>query len=360
MICCVVGARPNFIKMAPVVKALTARGCRPLLIHTGQHYDAQLSEIFFRELALPAPDLDLGVGSGSHANQTGRVMVALEPVLQAHAPALVVVAGDVNSTLAAALAAAKLNIPVAHVEAGLRSFDRTMPEELNRVLTDHLAALLFTTEASADANLAREGIAPERIFFVGNCMIDSLDGHLAAALARAPWRQFGVEPGAFGVVTLHRPSNVDEAQDLAEILHALAEVSDTLPLIFPVHPRTRAGLETAMPQRHRIRTVEPLGYLDFLGLMAQARLVFTDSGGVQEETTALGVACLTLRENTERPITLIAGTNRLVGRDRQKIMQAAFEALDHPPGPASRPRLWDGHAGERTAAVIQDWVAIRS
>lgn len=355
-VCCIVGARPNLIKMAPVVKGLAARELTPMLIHTGQHYDARLSRVFFDQLRLPPPDLNLGAGGGTHAEQTGRIMMLLEPHLQAQRPELLVVAGDVNSTLAAALTAAKLAIPVAHVEAGLRSFDRTMPEEINRVLTDHIAELLFTTEAAANANLEREGIARQNIFFVGNCMIDTLDAHLEQALAGAPWQTFGVTPGAYGVVTLHRPANVDEPAALARILDALTELSRALPLIFPVHPRTRSPLARAQPTGGRIQMVEPLGYLEFLGLMAKARLILSDSGGIQEEATALGVPLLTLRPNTERPVTLETGLNRLVGSDRTQILSAAHDLLAHPPPPRARPPLWDGQAGARVAETIQRWL----
>lgn len=358
LICAVVGARPNFVKMAPVIKALRERGASLLLVHTGQHYDAQMSESFFQELEMPKPDVNLGVGSASHAEQTARVMMAIEPVLRDAQPACVVVAGDVNSTLATALAAAKLGLPVAHVEAGLRSFDRTMPEEINRVLTDHISDLLFTSEASGAENLAHEGIDLGRIFFVGNCMIDSLDAHLPAALARAPWEQFALNENAYGIVTLHRPSNVDDPARLADIMRALAEVSERMPLIFPAHPRTRAKLDGSGLPAHRVRIVEPQSYLDFLGLMARARVVLTDSGGVQEETTALGVPCLTLRENTERPVTIQAGTNRLIGNQTGKIVAEALRALDTPQTRVARPPLWDGHAGERTAERILKWLDV--
>ncbi|HZQ11002.1 MAG TPA: UDP-N-acetylglucosamine 2-epimerase (non-hydrolyzing) [Anaerolineae bacterium] len=354
MICCIVGARPNFIKMSPVVRALEARGIAQTLIHTGQHYDAPMSDIFFQELHLPRPALDLGVGSGSHAQQMARIMAALEPALEQIKPTRVIVAGDVNSTLAAALVVAKMQIPIAHVEAGLRSFDRTMPEEINRILTDHLADLLFTTEASGDRNLLREGIAREQIFFVGNCMIDTLDKYLGVACAREPWNKFQLEPQAYGVVTLHRPSNVDIPAEFRPIARALVRVSQELPLIFPVHPRTRPHLQSVLPEQHHILVTEPLGYLDFLGLMANARLVLTDSGGVQEETTALGVPCLTVRDNTERPVTIELGTNQLVGRGEERIGQVAFEVLELPRAPRPRPPLWDGHAGERIAQIIQD------
>lgn len=361
MICCIVGARPNFVKMAPVVQALAVNGAAPFLIHTGQHYDAAMSAVFFEQLGMPRPARDLGVGGGSHAAQTAAVMTALERELESVQPELVVVAGDVNSTLAAALVAAKLQIPLAHVEAGLRSFDRTMPEEVNRVLTDHVADLLFTTEASGEENLRREGIPEDKIFFVGNCMIDTLDRHLAAAVESAPWKAFGLEAGAYGVVTLHRPANVDHPERLKGIVGALGQVSQRLPLVFAVHPRTASQLGGALEAYPGIRATGPLGYLEFLGLTARARLVLTDSGGLQEEACALGVPCLTLRENTERPVTLEGGRNVLVGSDPARIVSAAEERLNDPSfanrhGEVVRPPLWDGHAGERIARVIQAWL----
>jgi UDP-N-acetylglucosamine 2-epimerase (non-hydrolysing) len=356
----VVGARPNFMKMAPVIAEMRRRGLPQELIHTGQHYDANVSEVFFRELGLPEPDVYLGVGSDSQARQTARIMMALEEVWLARRPDLVVVAGDVNSTMAAALVAAKLTIPVAHVEAGLRSFDRTMPEEINRIVTDRLSELLFTTEESANENLRAEGTPAEQIHFTGNCMIDTLDRHLEAAVARRPWQQFGLEPGGYGLVTLHRPSNVDEPATLAALLAVLNELSARLPLLFPVHPRTSRRLaEHAVSAAPSLRLCEPLPYLAFLGLMAKTRCVLTDSGGIQEETTALGVPCLTLRRNTERPVTVTHGTNRLVGTDPAAI-RAAFEAaVDEVSRAVRRPPLWDGQAGRRVVDVIEAWAASR-
>ncbi len=353
------------MKIAPVFLELKRRGLSQILVHTGQHYDAAMSSVFFEELRMPQPDVFLGVGSGSHAEQTSRVMTAFELVCIDREPGLVIVGGDVNSTLACALAGAKLGIPVAHVEAGLRSFDRSMPEEINRVLTDHLSELLFTSEPSGDDNLLREGIAPERIHLVGNCMIDSLRLHLESALARKPWEGFSLIPGHYGIVTLHRPGAVDDPSSLAGFRAALQEIAEELPLLFPVHPRTRQRIEEGArgefgeKDGHRwepVRLVEPLGYLDFLGLMAQARIVLTDSGGIQEETTALGVPCVTMRDNTERPITLEMGTNRLAGTTRAAIVAAAQEILCNPTGRAEVPPLWDGSAAVRVADAVEEWI----
>jgi UDP-N-acetylglucosamine 2-epimerase (non-hydrolysing) len=353
MIIMVVGARPNFVKMAPVILEAKRRGLQQRLVHTGQHYDSEMSDIFFDDLGMPQPDIDLGVGSGSHAEQTARIMMGFEPVCLESAPALVVVAGDVNSTLACALVAAKLHIPVAHVEAGLRSFDRTMPEEINRVLTDQLSELLFTTEPSAEANLRRDGIDPERIHFVGNSMIDSLQTHLPRAISREPWQTYGFQPGEYGVVTLHRPSNVDNPAVLAEIFEALREISRSIPLIFPMHPRTLDRSDGLWSDARRIRVVDPMGYLDFLALMARAKVVITDSGGIQEETTVLGVSCVTVRNNTERPITLTQGTNRLVKPVAENIVEAALSPLDRG---TCIPDQWDGRAGTRIVDVIVSWL----
>jgi UDP-N-acetylglucosamine 2-epimerase (non-hydrolysing) len=355
----VVGARPNFMKVAPLMSALARRGVPQRLVHTGQHFDERMSGVFFAELGLPQPDEDLGVGAGGHGEQTGRAMIALERVLLAAAPRpdLVVVPGDVNSTLAAALVAAKLRIPVAHLEAGLRSFDRGMPEELNRIAVDHVADLLLTPSADADENLLREGIPAARIRRVGNLMIDTLRRHLPAARARGVPEALGLAPGRYAVLTLHRPSNVDEPAVLRGLLAAVAELSRKLPVVFPVHPRTRARLgPTASPGLH---LVEPLGYLEFLSLTSGARLVLTDSGGLQEETTALGVPCLTLRENTERPITVTEGTNEVVGTSPARILAAARRALDGPVRRGRLPALWDGEAGERAAAAVLELVAER-
>jgi UDP-N-acetylglucosamine 2-epimerase (non-hydrolysing) len=358
MICTIVGARPNFVKMAPIIHEINRRGIPQIFVHTGQHYDEKMSAVFFDELGMPRPDVDLGVGSGSHAEQTARVMSAFESVLLEHRPELVVVAGDVNSTLACALTASKLHIPVAHVEAGLRSFDREMPEEINRVLTDHIADLLFVTEPGGQVNLLKEGLDKTKIYFVGNTMIDSLHTHLPAALARRPWEAFGLPEGGYGVVTLHRPANVDEENGLREILGALEEIGARWPLLFPAHPRTVARMMDWGLQPHGIRVVEPLGYLDFLGLMAKARLVLTDSGGIQEETTVLGTQCITIRENTERPVTIEQGTNQLAGTTRQGILAAAARLKqDHSPSTRRIPDLWDGQAAERVVDVIERWCA---
>lgn len=357
-ILCVVGARPNFMKMAPVVFALRERGLAPYLVHTGQHYDRRLSEVFFEELGMPAPDLDLGVGSDSHARQTARVMTEFERVCEDQRPELVIVAGDVNSTLAAALVAAKLHIPVAHVEAGLRSRDRTMPEELNRILTDQLSDLCFTTERSGGNNLRAEGFADERIHFVGNCMVDTLLTHAENAVAAEPWREFDLQPGKYALATLHRPSNVDRPADLERMVKVLQRAAERLPVLFPVHPRTRQKLADAGIAL-RARLLKPQPYLTFLGLMARARVVLTDSGGIQEETTVLGTPCLTLRHNTERPVTIEVGTNRLVGTDPTAIIAALDRVLAREPPAAVAPPLWDGKAGQRIAEVICSWAADR-
>lgn len=352
----VVGARPNFMKAAPVLRALDEQGrVEQVLVHTGQHYDRQMSQVFFDQLGLPCPDADLGVGSGSHAAQTAGVMLALEPLLLQHRPDWTVVVGDVNSTVAAALTAKKLDLKVAHVEAGLRSFDRTMPEEHNRVLADQLADLLFTPSRDADANLRREGIPAERIEFVGNVMIDSLVRLLPRAREGSTLDDLRVRAGGFALVTLHRPSNVDQPEQLAAILQALERLATRMPVLFPIHPRTRARLSEFGLDAQRgggLRLLDPIGYLEFLQLESEAALVLTDSGGVQEETTYLGVPCLTLRPNTERPITISQGTNRLAPLDPEGLGAAIQESLAHPAGRAAAPELWDGRTGERIAAAL--------
>ena len=389
----VVGTRPNFMKAAAVISAAKrwneSGGQDPItlmwrsynlrfeerrfrrqqeslrfeqvLVHTGQHYDEKMSRVFFDDLGLPRPDYDLEVGSGSHAEQTARVMMALEPIIKDEAPELVVTVGDVNSTLAGALTAAKLNVPVAHVEAGLRSRDRTMPEELNRLVVDQLSDLLFTTERGADENLLAEGIPGKRIHFVGNTMIDTLQVHLHQALDSTVAARLNLPPSGYAVVTLHRPSNVDEQPGLEALVGLLVELGRRVPVVFPVHARTRDrlaefGLTSRLDGRLSINLCEPLGYLDFLGLMANARLVLTDSGGIQEETTVLGIPCLTLRKNTERPVTITEGTNRLVDPDD---MRAALEAVDAtlaaPMPTLGRPEYWDGHAGDRIVRAIAEW-----
>ena len=358
---CVVGARPNFVKIAPIMAALREAGrLETNLVHTGQHYDRDMNETFFDELGIPPPDINLEVGSGSHAVQTAEVMRRIEPVLDSVAPAIVIVVGDVNSTLAATLVAVKKGIKVAHVEAGLRSFDRTMPEEINRVLTDQVSDFLFATERSALANLAREGIPDERVFFVGNVMIDALRRSVPRAVA--PERTLAAagfrRPASFAVLTLHRPSNVDDPATIRRILETIAALGRETPVVFPVHPRTReriaaVGLESLLAAP-AILALPPLGYGAMLGLMREARLVFTDSGGIQEETTALGVPCLTLRESTERPITVTEGTNEIVGRDPERI-HAAYAAIVKTGGKAGRvPELWDGAAASRIAAILAD------
>lgn len=349
---CVAGARPNFMKIAPLLRVLRAS---PLfeapLLHTGQHYDESLSGRFFRDLNLPAPDHRLEAGSGSHAQQTATVMLRIEPLLAAEKPDAVVVVGDVNSTVAAALAAAKLGIPVFHVEAGLRSFDRSMPEEINRVVTDALSDLLLITEAAARANLLKEGAAEHRIHFVGNLMIDSLRQHLEVARRSDVLSRLGIERGAYGVLTLHRPSNVDDEDRLVEMLSAAAEISAAVPLVFPAHPRTRDRLARFGARLGVLKVAEPLGYLDFLCLLDSAAAVLTDSGGIQEETTALGVPCLTLRDNTERPVTIAQGTNVLAGTTRDSILRAWNEVRLRRRAPRVPP-LWDGAAAERCLGVF--------
>jgi UDP-N-acetylglucosamine 2-epimerase (non-hydrolysing) len=367
---CIVGARPNFMKMAPILRALAAHapGLPTMLVHTGQHYDRDMSDRLFTDLGLPRPDINLDVGSGTHAVQTADVMRRFEPALDTHRPSCVIVVGDVNSTLACTLVAVKKNVPVVHVEAGLRSYDRKMPEEINRVLTDQVADRLYITERSAGDNLQREGVAPERICFVGNVMIDSLLANREHAQRPADTlRAHGVDPavlagpGRFGVVTLHRPSNVDDAQVLGRVLDVLAEVAERLPLVFVQHPRTRGNIERfGLSQRidpRRVVLLPPQGYLEMLGLMAEAALVLTDSGGLQEETTALGVPCLTLRANTERPITVDEGTNTMVGDDRVAILQCVDEILAGRGKRGRMPEYWDGHAAERIAADLGAWLA---
>jgi UDP-N-acetylglucosamine 2-epimerase (non-hydrolysing) len=345
----VVAARPNFMKIKPIVAALAADGAVPTLVHTGQHYDEAMSGVFLTELGIGRPDHHLGAGSGSHATQTAAVMTAFEPLLEELAPDVVVVVGDVNSTLACALVAAKAGVPAAHVEAGLRSGDRSMPEEINRIVTDRLCEHLFAPSADAVDNLLREGADPGAVQLVGNVMVDTLLASLDTALARPTLADLGVRPGGYGLVTLHRPANVDDPVVLDGLLAALGAVARECPVLFPVHPRTAARLGGRLPAG--VRPLPPAGYLDFLALQAGARLVLTDSGGVQEETTVLGVPCLTLRDNTERPITVTEGTNRVVGRSPDTIVAAAQEVLRNPP-PPRRPALWDGQAGRRIADAL--------
>jgi UDP-N-acetylglucosamine 2-epimerase (non-hydrolysing) len=351
----VVGARPNYMKIAPVMRELAGadRGFEQFLVNTGQHYDRSLSDVFVDELGLPAPDVDLGVGSGSHAKQTAEVMARFDDVLDDLRPDWVVVAGDVNSTLAATLVAVKRNVRVAHIEAGLRSGDLTMPEEVNRLLVDRVSELLFTHSREADANLLSEGVPAERIRFVGNVMIDSLIRLLPLAEARWPALQASLGVGRYVAVTLHRPANVDVPEALAVIRVALEALAEEIDVVFPVHPRTQARWGSNMPASARLHLIEPLGYLDFVALEAHAAAVLTDSGGIQEETTWLGVPCITVRPNTERPVTISEGTNQLVELDASAILDAVRGALDRPPARRAAPELWDGAAARRIAAALQ-------
>ena len=358
-ILCVVGARPNFMKMAPLLRALRARADLPpsVLLHTGQHYDARMKDRVFEDLGLPEPDIDLQVGSGSHAVQTADVMKSFEPVLDRLQPSCVIVVGDVNSTLACSLVAVKKHIPVAHVEAGLRSFDRAMPEEINRVLTDQIADLLYTTERSAEGNLLREGVARDRIHFVGNLMIDSLMDALPRASLPQDVRSMN---DRFALVTLHRPSNVDDADRLKHVLGLIGDVSERLSVLWPIHPRTAANLERfaldVPAGHHPINVIPAQGYLSMVALMRAARMVLTDSGGVQEETTALGVPCLKLRANTERPSTVEQGTNTIVGTDRRRLLEAVDDVMANGGKRGRVPEYWDGRAAERITAHLASWL----
>jgi UDP-N-acetylglucosamine 2-epimerase (non-hydrolysing) len=357
MIYTVVGARPNFMKAAPIHRAFEAAKIPHGLLHTGQHYDEAMSKVFFDELAMPRPIADLGVGSGSHAVQTAAVMVGLEKFFVANRPRAVLVVGDVNSTLAASLVAAKMQIFCAHVEAGLRSGDWAMPEEVNRVVTDSVADLLLTPSPDADRNLLAEGCSPQSIVRVGNVMIDTLLDHLPRARALDTPGRSGVSGRAFAVLTLHRPSNVDDPATLAGILRAVRAIAARIPVVFPIHPRTRAqaagaGLRDLIENTPGLIVCEPLGYLEFLSLSSGARLVLTDSGGLQEESTVLGIPCVTMRDNTERPITLTEGTNVLVGTDPARIERTALDLLDRPPAPRPPPALWDGKAGGRIVSAV--------
>jgi len=356
----VVGARPNLMKIAPLVEEMRRYpDIRQRLLHTGQHYDEAMSQVFFDELGIPRPDIYLGVGSGSHAEQTARVMVGFEQVLLEERPDVVVVVGDVNSTLACAITAAKVGVPLAHVEAGLRSFDRRMPEEINRIVTDALADFLFTTSREANENLRREGISEEKVFFVGNVMIDTLLQHRERARTLGTPARFGLQAGRYALLTLHRPSNVDDPVVFSGILDALAQIQRELPILFPIHPRTAGrlrdfALEKRLAAAPNLRLVEPLGYLEFLDLMMHAWVVLTDSGGIQEETTILGIPCLTLRENTERPVTITEGTNTLVGSDPARIIAEVRRILAGESKAGRIPELWDGRAAGRIVAVLRE------
>ena len=361
----VVGARPNFMKADAIVRAAQAGGLSHCLLHTGQHYAPELSRVFFDELGLPEPDVHLGVGSGTHAEQTAGIMLRFERELRRLDPWIVVVVGDVNSTLACALVAAKEGYPVAHVEAGLRSYDLGMPEEINRRLCDHLSTYLFAPSSDAVENLVREGIPAERIVFAGNTMIDTLLRLRDSARERHTPSRFGLTARGYALATLHRPENVDDPDFLTSLLHAFQEIGRRLPVVFPIHPRTRmrmVALETAEGRWDGSGVIasDPLGYLDFVGLLADARLVLTDSGGVQEEATVLGIPCLTVRETTERPVTVRLGTNTVIGRDPERLVREATAALASPIVPAGLPERWDGRAGERVIQHLRAELAARS
>ena len=358
----IAAARPNFMKIAPLYHALLREPwAEPMIVHTGQHYDLNMSDAFFQDLGLPDPPIHLGVGSGSHAEQTGRVLMAYEQVLLEQPPSLVVVVGDVNSTLAATLAATKLGIPVAHLEAGLRSFDRTMPEEINRLVTDALADLLWTPSPDGDENLLREGVPQEKIVRVGNIMIDSLEMLRPSIEAQPVYQNYGLQAKHYGVVTLHRPSNVDDPATLTALCNTLKGVADCIPLLFPVHPRTRKNLVEnrlmkPLDETPSLHCVDPLGYIAFMNLVFNARIAITDSGGIQEETTYLGIPCLTLRPNTERPITVTQGTNQLCNvEDLPRLIE---EALNGRLKAGSIPDLWDGHTAGRVVKSIQEFKGI--
>jgi len=361
----VAGARPNFMKLAPILRELrNIPTIHNILLHTGQHYDANMSDVFFDDLQLPRPDINLEVGSASHAVQTAHIMERFERVMLAEKPDLVLVVGDVNSTLACSLVAAKLNVPVAHVEAGVRSFDRTMPEEINRLITDSLSAMLFTPSQHASDNLLKQGIPVSKIFFVGNVMVDSLINAMHIALDRHTWGKWGLNQGEYAILTLHRASNVDDRETLAGLISIISKVSQRLPVVFPVHPRTahrfaETSLDALIQSSPGLILCEPLGYLDFLSLVANARVVLTDSGGIQAETTILGIPCLTLRSNTEWPETIEQGTNRLVGSDQGRILQALDEIFQAGVSQPSRPDGWDGKAAGRIVKIILQYFRLQ-
>ena len=345
------------MKMAPVISAISKLDIDNILVHTGQHYDKNMSKVFFEELGLPEPDNFLGVGSSSHASQTAKILIEFEKQCLKRKPSLVVVAGDVNSTLACALVAVKLNIPVAHVEAGLRSFDNTMPEEINRILTDRISDLLFTTEDSGTQNLINEGVPKEKIHFVGNCMIDSVTKFIPLAKEMAPWSEYGLNRNDYCLITLHRPSNVDSRKDIVKIVTMLNRMSEKIHIVFPVHPRTQKSIKNcSITLSDNIRLLDPLPYIEFLGLMSNAKLVVTDSGGIQEETTYLNIQCLTIRNNTERPVTIDLGTNHLVGTDASLVLNTFNDIINGKIKKGTIPPKWDGNAGERIAKIIGDFL----
>lgn len=357
----VVGARPNFMKAAPLINELQKHSdsFQYRLIHTGQHYDKKLSQLFFDDLKMPHPDLYLGVGSGSHAEQTGRIMVGLEKEFQTSSPDMVIVFGDINSTLAASIVAKKLNLPLAHVEAGLRSFDLSMPEEINRMVTDRLSDILFVSEQSGLDHLKSEGVASERVFFTGNIMIDSLVNHLDLARTSDILDRLELQSGGYVTMTMHRPSNVDRSEDLQALMSCIGTISQKLPVVFPCHPRTRKRFEEFGLNdsgNGQLKIIEPLGYLEFLKLQSESRVILTDSGGIQEETTYLGIPCITMRENTERPVTVDVGTNTICGTDPSTILSAMDKAISGHGKKGQIPELWDGHAAGRIVKILQDWL----
>lgn len=362
----VVGARPNFMKIAPLISEMQKHPeIEATLLHTGQHYDNAMSKLFFDDLALPQPDIYLGIGSHNHGTQTGKIMIEFEKILLGGKPDLVLVVGDVNSTIACGLVAVKQVVQLAHVEAGLRSFDRTMPEEINRVLTDQISDFLFVTEKSGEENLMREGISNEKIFFVGNVMIDTLLSHIERAKSSNILEELALKPKEFAVLTLHRPSNVDQKEQIVAILEGLEQIQQHIKIVFPIHPRSKSrlqefGLDDVLKAMPQLIVIEPLGYLDFLQLMSQAKFVLTDSGGIQEETTALGIPCLTLRENTERPVTVTQGTNIVTGRDAHKMVAESMKILQGNIKEGRRPDLWDGMAAKRITEILLKHCAIHT
>ncbi len=365
----IVGARPNFMKIAPLMREMRKHSdIAPLLVHTGQHYDVKMAGQFFEDLQIPLPNVSLDVGSGTHAVQTAEVMKRLEPIVEKEHPDVVLVVGDVNSTMAAALTSVKMHVPVAHVEAGLRSGDRSMPEEINRIVTDAISDFLFVTEESGKKNLLAEGVSEKKIFFVGNVMIDSLEASRRLWANSTILERLQLANAPYAVATLHRPSNVDDIRVLRGLIDTLLQISERMPIVFPIHPRTKKALQAiesfgpglyfgpAPTPPHGVHCMDPIGYLDFMSLIANARLVLTDSGGIQEETTVLGIPCLTLRENTERPITVTHGTNRVIGAVPARILSEAMKTLDSPRIPLMPPPLWDGHASERIVQVLRDHI----
>ena len=363
-IACIAGARPNFMKIAPILKAIKKYSrLESVLVHTGQHYDYEMSQVFFEELDIPKPDVYLGVGSGSHAIQTAKIMMAFEETVNQYKPELVLVVGDVNSTMACAIVSAKFCIPIAHVEAGIRSFDRTMPEEINRILTDVISDLMFTPTEEANENLRKEGISDDKIFLVGDVMIDTLLNYKEKASSIGILHELGVSEGSYALMTLHRPSNVDVKENLLKILDALDAIQRKIKIILSLHPRTKArlkefNLEDRVSKMSNLIITDPLGYLEFLGLMLSAKLVLTDSGGMQTESTVLNIPCLTLRENTERPETIKYGTNTLVGNDTEFIIEESFKILDGKGKSGTYPDIWDGHTAERVVSIINEKAGI--